>query len=185
MSFSGLYAKMTEVQFGELMMRANAQAAEIIRLRRIADAARYPMLFRNGEGISIYDRYGGLPSNVVFHIMIGTWGFRSLPSECDKELENLVAPLLEHAETSTDKGAVRYVPAGVSTCDVVLATYSTVRAFLAKENAWSFLPLSRQHANAELWMTPSDNEEHTATNANYQHFGSMRITHQPAPAEDY
>ena len=82
-------------------------------------------------------------------------------------------------------GAVRFVPAaGPYYCDVVLATCSTVRAFVANESAWSFLPLSRQHADAELWMSPSDDEAHAATNENYQGFGTMRITHQPAPADE-
>ena len=57
-----------------------------------------------------------------------------------------------------------------------------MRAFVANENAWSFLPVSRQQTDAELWMSPSDDEAHAATNENYQGFGTMRITHQPAPA---
>ena len=71
------------------------------------------------------------------------WDDTALPrhSECGKELENLVAPLLEYAETQADKDAVRFEPASDSE-NLICATYSTVRAFLANENVWSFLPLS-------------------------------------------
>ena len=56
-------SEMTKEQIEALKMRLNAQAMEIVRLRRIADAAKYPMLFRHGYGVEIYD---GLPPDAKF-----------------------------------------------------------------------------------------------------------------------
>ena len=174
MTFETMYAQMTQQQFGELMMRVRGQACEIIRLRRIADAARWPVLYRDGTGVEFFD---DIPPNAVISIISGTWDDAALVGLAANEVEELAQPLREYANQDD---VVTYCPASTNTRACLSASLATVRAFLAAENIWSFLPLTRAVTKAEMWLVVSDDAEHEMVNGCHVD-RSIYITHQPAP----
>ena len=188
MSFSGLYAKMTEAQFGELMMRANAQAMQIVSLRQQVEmfqsgiSAQFPMIFRrnlddqgrHGAG-AMEDAFGDVDPDERVVIYCGVWhdgtlddvhdGQIALPDGARAEIHQLGEPLLEYVKDDEETvGLAENFHGG----QAIVTTSRTLQAFLSSENIWHYLPLTRSIRSSQITVFFSQGRE-------------PHINHQPAP----
>ena len=189
MSFSGLHAKMTEAQFGELMMRANAQAMQIVSLRQQLEMAQsgisvqFPMIFRldlddpgrHGAG-AMEEAFGGVDPDEQVVIYCGVWhdgtlddvhdGQIELPDGARAEIRQLREPLLQYAKDDDETLGLDYHFHGGQ---AIVTTYRALQAFLSSENIWHYLPLTRSIRSSQINVYFSQ--------AHDEHY----INHQPAP----
>ena len=184
MSFSGLHAKMTEAQFGELMMRANAQAMQIVSLRQqleMTQSIQFPMIFRldfddpgrHGAG-AMEDAFGDVEPDQQVAIYCGEWHDGTLDDEDEQivlpdgaraEIRQLREPLLQYVKDDEETvGLAENFHGG----QAIVTTSRTLQAFLSSENIWHYLPLTRSIRSSQITVFFSQGRE-------------PYINHQPAP----
>ena len=187
MSFSGLHAKMTEAQFGELMMRANAQAMQIVSLRQQVEmfqsgiSVQFPMIFRrnlddpgrHGAG-AMEDAFGDVDPDERVVIYCGVWHDGTLDDEDEQivlpdgaraEIRQLREPLLQYVKDDEETvGLAENFHGG----QAIVTTSRTLQAFLSSENIWHYLPLTRSIRSSQITVFFSQGRE-------------PYINHQPAP----
>ena len=186
MSFSGLHAKMTEAQFGELMMRANAQAMQIVSLRQqleMTQSMQFPMIFRldfddpgrHGAG-AMEDAFGDADPDQHVAIYCDVWhdgalGYDdgdqiALPDGARAEIRQLEEPLLQYVKDDEEALCLLEDFRGGQ---AIATTYRALKAFLSSENIWHYLPLTRSIRSSQINVYFSQ--------AHDEHY----INHQPAP----